>query len=264
MDWLTGEVIATLAAGVAVTLVLTIITSALSLLIGVSVGTLRLSATATIRWPATAFVEVFRNVPALIQIIFWAFAVPNLLPIDLRRDLLFDNAVMDALGAVTGLPIPYYGLAAVLGLSLNTAAHLADVFRSGVGAIPVEQLESVRTLGADRRAAFRALVLPSALRTSFPAISTRLIHNFKNTALASFVAVPELFHEIQASITETFLATEFLVLAALIYLSLSWLLTLGLDLVDARLHRGRTTLAPATAGRRFPGTGSAGGGSGRG
>lgn len=246
MDWLTGESIGALAGGLAVTVGLTIITSLASMAIGIAAGTLRLSNRPAIRRPATAFVEIFRNVPALIQIIFWAFAVPNLFPIEIRPQLFFNNPVMDVLRTVTGLQVPYYGLAAVLGLTLNTSAHLAEVFRSGVGTIPVEQLEGARTLGADRRQAFRAVILPSGLRASFPAITTRLVHNLKNTSLASFVAVPELFSEVQGSITRTFRATEYLLLAAVLYLVLTWLLTLLLNRIDDRLHRGQPT-----SGRRI-------------
>jgi len=98
--------------------------------------------------------------------------------------------------------------------------------------------DGARTLGAGPRTVYRAVLLPSGIRTAFPAISTRLIHNMKNTSLASFVAVPELFHEIQASITRTFRATEFLLLAAVMYLVLAWLMSVVLDLVDSRLRAG--------------------------
>ncbi|MGI9598653.1 MAG: ABC transporter permease subunit [Acidimicrobiales bacterium] len=236
LEFLTGETVRDLAGGLAVTLILTLVTSGLSVAIGVGVAGWRVSAKRRFRWPASTFIEVFRNVPALIQIIFWAFAVPNLVPAQSRPGVFFDNGVIDGLAAVTRLQLPYYALAAGLGLTLNTSAHLGDILRAGVGAVPANRVDSARTLGAGARTVYVAVILPSAIRTSFPAISTRLIHNMKNTALASFVAVPELFHEVQASITRTFRATEYLALAALLYLALSAILSLSLDRLDRRLQ----------------------------
>jgi len=238
-EWLTPETRGLLADGLMVTVVLTLITSALSFVLGLAVGTLRLTDNRLVRLSAGAFVEVFRNIPALIQIIFWAFAFPSVFSADVRRAIFFDNFMIDALGALTGLSVPYYGLAACLGLVLNTSAHLAELFRAGVGTLPREHVDAARSLGAGRRAVFWSILLPDGVRAVFPAMTTRLIHNMKNTALVSFVAVPDLFHAIQASITETFRATELLTLAAVMYLLLAIAMSGGLHQIDLLLHRGR-------------------------
>ncbi len=238
-DWLTEETIELLVRGVALTIALTVITGLLATIVGVGVGTARLSPRRRVRLPAVAYVEVFRNIPALIQIIFWAFAVPGIVPTDLRIAIFFDNGFMDALRSLSGIPVPYYGLAACLALVLNTSAYIAELFRAGVGTIPVQQLDASRTLGAGRWIAFRTVLLPGGLRAAFPALSTRLIHNMKNTALVSFVAVPDFFSGIQASIQETFRATEFLFLAAVVYLGLAAVMGTAFGIVDRRLHRAR-------------------------
>lgn len=245
IDWLTPETQDLLARGVVVTVVLTVITSVISFSLGVTSGTLRLADRRWIRLGAGAFVEVFRNIPALIQIIFWAFAFPSLFPQQLRADIFFDNAVIDFLSNVTGLSTPYYALAACLGLVLNTGAHLAELFRAGVGTLPQEHSDAARSLGAGRWAVFWTILLPGGVRAAFPAMTTRLIHNMKNTALASFVAVPDFFHAVQASITESFQATEFLTLAAVFYLLMSAGMSLLLRQFDIRLHRGRSRVRPA-------------------
>ncbi len=238
-DWLTPETVDLLVSGLVLTLGLTIVTSASSFVVGVAVGALRLSGNRARRAAAGTFVEVFRNVPALIQIIFWAFAFPSVFPPETRAALFFDNPIMTWLGGVTGLSLPYYALAACLGLTLNTGAHLAELFRAGVGTLPRVHVEAARLLGAGTRAVFWTIVLPGGIRGAFPAITTRLIHNMKNTALASFVAVPELFQAVQASITRSFRAVEFLTLAAALYLMLSTAMAALLRRVDIRLHRGR-------------------------
>ncbi|MEM9611652.1 MAG: amino acid ABC transporter permease [Actinomycetota bacterium] len=226
----------TFGAGLALTVALTVLTGVASFAVAVPVAGLRLASSRRLRWPVVAYIEVFRNVPALIQIIFWAFALPTLFPMQIRQRLFFDNAVVDALGAVTGIPLPYYGLAAALGLTLNTSAHLAEILRGGMQSVPRQHVDAARSLGAGRRAAFLSVLVPAGIRAAFPAVSTRLIHNMKNTALASFVAVPELFSRVQGEITRTFDATRLLLVAAVMYLLLAWLMTVLLAAVDARLR----------------------------
>jgi len=237
--WLDPATLSSLANGVLITVALTVITGTLGSVIGVTIGTMRMSGSRAVRLGAGAFVEVFRNIPALIQVIFWAFAFPSLFGPDTRSALFFDNWLWNALGPLTGIPIPYYAVAASAGLVLNTGAHLAEIFRAGAGSVPNNEVETATMLGAGRWSVLSSIVIPGALRSSFPAITTRLIHNLKNTALVSFVAVPDLFHAMQGAITQSFRATELLTLTALSYLVLSAGLAWLLGLADVRLHRGR-------------------------
>ena len=126
-EWLTAELSGEIARGVVVTVALTLITSVLSFAVGVLAAIGRRSSHVWTRRISAGFVEIFRNVPALILLIFFAFAVPNVFPADLRRTLFFDNVVVDALGMITTLPLPYYAIAAIVALTANTGAHLAEV-----------------------------------------------------------------------------------------------------------------------------------------
>jgi polar amino acid transport system permease protein len=235
--WLADETIRLLLDGLLLTLALTAATSIASLALGILVGTMRLSGRRAWRRMAGAFVDIHRNVPALVLIIFWAFAVPNLFPQPLRSVVFFDNSLMDWLSVLTGLSLPFYLLAAALALTLNTAAYIAELFRAGVGTIRRQQLDAARTLGAAQRSCFWRLILPQGVRAAFPAMSTRLIHNMKNTALASFVAVPEFFQATQSAMTATFRAVEFLALATVTYLALSFGFAILLEAVERRLSR---------------------------
>jgi len=243
--WVDGETLALLADGLAVTVVVTVITGVLAFVVGIAIGTARLSESRALSVCGSTFVEVFRNIPALIQIIFWGFAFPSVFPEETRRIVFFDNQLWDLLGAMSGIPIPYYAVAACVGLVMNTGAHLAELFRAGARAIPSAQLEAARSLGADRREVYWAILVPGALRVAFPAITTRLVHNLKNTALVSFVAVPDLFHAMQAAINESFRASQLLALTAAMYLALSLGLAALLGRVDVWLHRGRETRVAA-------------------
>ena len=222
LDWLTPDLLDLLLQGLLLTVVLTAVTAALALVLGIAAGTMRLSRNRFAGGLAVLHVELHRNMPALVLMIIWAFALPNLFPPELRRSLFFDNAFLHWLSSWSGLSLPYYTLAAGVALVLNTSAYLAELFRAGVGAIPQQHVDAARTLGASRLKLFWRVLLPQGLRTVFPAISTRLIHHLKNTALAAFVATPEFFHSAQTAITRTFLALEFLMLAAIVYLLLAF------------------------------------------
>jgi polar amino acid transport system permease protein len=236
MDWLSPELGRLLARGLLYTIALTLITTVLSLFVGIFVGSLRVSGRPLLSRAAGVYVEIFRNIPALVLIIFFAFAVPNLFAVEYRQPLFFDNVLMNWAEGVSGLSLPYYMLAVITALTLNTSAYLAELFRAGVGTIPRQIVDAARSLGATRTAVYKQILLPQGIRAAFPAIATRLIHNMKNTALASIVAVPEFFHATQTAITRTFFALQFLLLAALIYLLLSASFAALLRQVERRLE----------------------------
>jgi polar amino acid transport system permease protein len=236
LDWLSPESGALLLRGLALTIGLTGVTSLLALALGIGIGLLKILNRPIIPKIASAYIEIHRNIPALVLIIFWTFAFPNIFPLELRSKVFYNNPVINATSTFTGLSVPYYVLAAGFGLTLNTSAYLAELFRAGVGTIPSDLLEAARTLGAPKAALLRRIIIPQGIRGAFPAIATRLIHNMKNTALAAFVATPEFFHSIQTAITHSFRAVELLLLAAVVYLLLAFGFSAILRWVENRLN----------------------------
>ena len=235
LDWLTPGIQSQVLDGLVVTLWLTAITSVAAIIVGYRAGLALLGDNRLGHVVAATFVQIFRNVPALILVIFFGFAVPNVVPLDARQTLFFDNDVVDLVGSLTGVPIPYYAMAATFALTLNTGAHLAEIFRSGFSSVPQSRIDVARSLGASHADALRSVVAPIGIRIAFPAVSNRLIHNLKNTSLASFLAVPELFQVVQSSISRTFRATDILVFAALLYLALAFALSILLSLIGRLL-----------------------------
>ena len=127
------------------------------------------------RWvylPATAFVEFFRNTPVLVQILWFYYALPILLPFQIS-------------------PLA----AAALGISLNSAAFSAEIYRGGIESIDRGQAEAARALGMTAAQAMRRIILPQALRRMLPALTNRGIEIFKMTTLASAVAYVELLQQ---------------------------------------------------------------------
>jgi polar amino acid transport system permease protein len=154
------------------TLRLFAICATVGLSLGLVVGLARTAHSKAVYLAATAFVEFFRNTPVLVQILWFYFALPILLPFEIS-------------------PLS----AAALGISLNSAAFSAEIYRGGIESIERGQAEAARALGMTHAQAMRRIILPQALRRMLPALTNRGIEIFKMTTLASAVAYVELLQE---------------------------------------------------------------------
>jgi len=227
------EYLPLLGRGLVVTLLLTLLSSSLAVGLGWAGAAVSASGRGMGRWLVCSSIEVFRNVPALVQVFFWSFAFPLLLPRDVRVPLMFNNAPLAWLQEQTGVHA-YYFLALALSLSLNTAAYLAEIFRAGIESVSGDQIAAGLALGLTQRQVMRDVVLPQALHVSFPALTGRLVHNLKNTSLAAFVPVPDLFSALQTGTSRTFRALEFLIAGGVMYIVLGWLMSVCLMRADRR------------------------------
>jgi His/Glu/Gln/Arg/opine family amino acid ABC transporter permease subunit len=186
-----------LLAGTATTVLLTVLTMVIAVPCGMAVAALRLYAWAPVRAAATAYVELFRNLP-LILVVYWAFYV---LPI------------------TTGLGLSPLatGLAA---LALNVTAYNAETFRAGINSIRKGQVEAAMALGMSLPQALRRAVIPQALRRVLPVLASTWVSLFKDTSLVSVIAVSELAYVSMQIRSQTFRVLEMLTAMAAIY----WLL----------------------------------------
>ena len=161
-----------LVAGAIGTLRLFAICAVAGLSLGLVVGLMRHARSRWAYLPSTAFVEFFRNTPVLVQILWFYYALPILLPFEIS---------------------PF--AAAALGISLNSAAFSAEIYRGGIESIDRGQAEAARALGMSAAQAMRRVILPQALRRMLPALTNRGIEIFKMTTLASAVAYAELLQQ---------------------------------------------------------------------
>ena len=186
-----------LVAATGTTILLTIATMAIAVPCGLIVAALRLYAWAPVRTLATAYVELFRNLP-LILVVFWAFYV---LPI------------------LTGLGLSPLatGLAA---LALNVTAYNAETFRAGINSIRRGQSEAALALGMSRVQALRRVIVPQSVRRITPVLASTWVSLFKDTSLVSVIAVSELAYSAMQVRAQTFRVLEMLTAMAAIY----WLL----------------------------------------
>jgi polar amino acid transport system permease protein len=161
-----------LLAGAAGTLRIFVICLVVGLILGLLVGLGRYSKLRLAYIPASIFVEFFRNTPVLVQILWFYFAMPMLMPFEIS-------------------PL----MAASLGISLNSAAFSGEIFRAGIQSLERGQWEGARALGMSQTQAMRRVILPQAIKRMLPALTNRAIEIFKMSTLASAVAYVELLQQ---------------------------------------------------------------------
>ena len=158
-------------------------------------------------WPCrlfvSAYVEYHRNVPLLVQVLFWYFGMPELLPEVVREWLYAHNAELSL---------------AAIALGLGSAAYIAEDIRSGLRAIPGTQFEAARALGASYLQCMRFVIVPQAVRISIPPLVGRALLLFKNTSVAMAIGVMELTYQAREIENETYRTFATFGAATLMYL----------------------------------------------
>ncbi len=183
--------------GLVLTIELWGVAFALGLAGGLTVSFARISGRAWLNGPAIAYVELFRNTPVLVQLIWFYYAFPI--------------ALGHQLTPVT---------AAILGLTLNTSAYCAEIFRGGILAVPRGQWEGAKALGMTRAATMRRVILPQVLKHMLPAFTNRGIELAKVTSLASLLTVQEIMYQGRLLSSTYYRPLEILTVVALIYFGL--------------------------------------------
>ncbi len=202
--------------GVEVTLAYTAGTVLLGLVLGLLIGLGRLSTSRLVNIPLIGLIEVFRCTPLLVQIVWFYYALP----------------------VVLGLQIPAV-VAATLVLSLYTAAFYAEIFRGGIASIERGQWDAARALGLRPWHVMRLVVLPQAVRRMVPPFLNQSIIQLKNTSLVSTIAVPDLLYQGTLITADTYRPLEVYTAVAVIYFALLFPATRLVQWYEGRLSRGR-------------------------
>lgn len=182
-----------------------------ALVFGLIVALFRLARWRLLRWPAIVYVEAFRGTPALVQLFVIYFGLP---------DLGFQ-------------PSPFQ--AAIVGLGLNGAAYISEVYRAGIESIHRGQMEAALSIGMTPARAMRYIILPQALRTMLPPLTNFAIVLLKDTALVFTVGILEIMAISRQLVTETLQSGIIYPMAGVIYLCM----TIPMARMAARLERAK-------------------------
>ncbi len=219
--------------GVKITLLLLAVTTVTSLCLGTVIAIMRISRIKVLRILGTLYVEIFRNIPGLFWILFFYFVFPELLPFGLGEKL---NSYL------------YYPVVAgILGLTVDNAAYISDILRSGRLAIPHGQREAAISTGLNRVQQYLYVLLPQMFRVTLPPLGTRMVHNFKNTSLCMAITAPELTWATQQIESLTFRGIEATAVATLFYIGLSGIMVTIIILLEKYLKIGISSISRSRA-----------------
>ncbi|MDR6558130.1 polar amino acid transport system permease protein [Arthrobacter pascens] len=226
----------TIVRGLMLTIFLTFASMALGTLLGLGLAIMRGSSIKPIAATAGAYITIFRGTPVLVQLIFW-FNVSALYP-NLTIGIPFTDigtAVdMNALMA----PIT----AALVGLTLNEAAYMAEIIRGGFSSVGKGQIEAADSLGMSGAMKMRKVIIPQAMPSIIPATGNQVIGMFKGTSLVSVLGVAELLQSAQLIYARTYETIPLLIVASLWYLVMTLLLSYPQSKLEQKYSRATSRL----------------------
>ena len=208
--------------GLATTVHLSLVAWVIALTLGIMIGAIRMARSRVLRTIGTIYVEVFRNIPLLVQLFTWFFVFPLLLP----RDWMLSWNRLDN--------VPY--LTAIIGLSMFTAARVAEQIRSGISSIPKGQFQAALSTGLTTTQTYRYVVIPYAFRVMIPAIASEFLTTFKNSALTLTIGVTEITQAARSIESWSFRGIEAYSVASVTYLATTASVLLFMGWLEHRLR----------------------------
>jgi len=185
----------------------------IAMAVGIAVGVGRTVPSRPIRFICTAYVELFRNVPLLVQLFLWYFVVPELVPDDAGRWMKRD------------MPNPEY-VTAVVALGLYTASRVAEQVRAGIEAVGKGLTKAAYANGLSVGQTYRHVLLPISFRMIVPPMTSEFLTIFKNSSLALTIGLLELTAQSRQIAEYTFQGFEAYAAATVIYISIALLATI--------------------------------------
>jgi general L-amino acid transport system permease protein len=237
--------------GLANTLRVSLIGILAATLLGATVGVFRLSKNFLLRTLAAAYVEFIRNSPLLVQLFFWYALITEGLPAPrealhplpgvflTNRGFYFPlpgNApVLEGFNFAGGMVVTPEFATLLVGLSIYTAAFIAEIVRAGVLAVSRGQWEAAFAIGLTRAQALRRVVMPQALRVIIPPAASQYLNIAKNSSLAVAIGYPDLVAVANTAINQTGQAIEGVAIIMAVYLTISLSISALMNWYNARI-----------------------------
>ncbi|MHC0065553.1 amino acid ABC transporter permease [Nostoc sp. UIC 10890] len=205
----------------------------LTTIVGIGAGIARLSDNWLVRNITMVYVDIFRNTPLLLQLLFWYFAVFLSFPKTENKISLWGFIGVSQ----NGLELPWFTLspefsALLLGLTFYTGAFIAEIVRGGIQSVPKGQWEAARSLGLKPGLAMRLVIFPQALRVIIPPLTSQYLNLTKNTSLAIAIGYPDIYFVASTTFNLTGKAVEVILLIMLTYLTLSLTISVVMNLFN--------------------------------
>jgi glutamate/aspartate transport system permease protein len=220
----TGTYLGWLISGLGWTLATALLAWLIALALGATIGTLRTTPLAWVVRLGNAYVELFRNIPLLVQMFLWYFVLPELLP--------------RTLGDAMKQMVPPWGSfwPAVLCLGFYTSARVAEQVRAGIQSLPRGQRMAGTALGLTLPQAYRHVLLPQAFRIILPPLTSEFMNIIKNSAVALTIGLVELTARARSMQEFSFQVFEAFTAATVIYVCVTLVVVFGMRRVEKRVQ----------------------------
>ncbi len=209
--------------GLWVTLEVSLLAVFLGIIIGLFTGLARISKNPALRWTAITYIELIRGSPLLVQIFIWYFVLGTMF-----------NTLLAQQGMGQLSPL-WYGVAA---LALFAGAYVAEIVRAGIQSIHFGQMEAARSLGMTYPQSMRYIILPQAFRRILPPLAGQFISLIKDSSLLGIIAIRELTKATREVVTTSLQPFELWFIAALLYLVLTFSLSMFVQYLERRTAIG--------------------------
>lgn len=226
--------------GLVITLSLTVVVMVVGTLAGLIIAVLRMSKNRFVSGTAWAYINFFRGIPLLIQIIFW-YNIAALFP-TLSIGAPFGPTIMEM--DTNTLITPF--TAAVVALTLNEAAYMAEIIRGGFIGVDRGQYEAAEAIGMTPRGVL-LVVLPQAIRIIIPPTANQVITTLKNTALVSVIGLADILHSAQIIYANNYQTIPLLISATLWFLVLTGILSYFQSIIEQHYSKGYKPRTKRTA-----------------
>lgn len=206
--------------GLWITLKLSVIATIAGIIIGIIGGIARISSNPALKWTTMVYVEIIRGSPLMVQILIWYF--------------VFGTVINDLLAAygLGRLPAFWYGVAS---LACFAGAYVTEIVRAGIQSIHRGQTEAARSLGMSYAQSMRYIILPQAMRRILPPLAGQFISLIKDSSLLGIIAIRELTKAAREVVTATLQPFEVYFLAAILYLVLTFSLSMIVQKLEKRM-----------------------------
>jgi polar amino acid transport system permease protein len=205
--------------GMWITLKVSLYSIVFGILIGLLGGIARISSNPALKWAAITYVEIIRGSPLLVQIFIWYFVFATLV----------NNILMHY--SLPEIPAIYYGVAS---LACFTGAYVTEIVRAGIQSIHKGQSEASRSLGMTGAQSMFYIILPQAMRRILPPLAGQFISLVKDSSLLGMIAIRELTKATREAITVSLQPYEFWFVCAIMYLVLTFTLSMFVQHLERR------------------------------
>jgi len=210
--------------GLICTLSLSALTVVFGFILALIIALVRLSKVRPFDWIATAYVEVFRATPMLVQLFIVYY-------------VLFANITLPSFKMFGFIRFERF-LPGVVALSMNSGAYLSEIIRAGIQSIDLGQTEASRSLGLTGAQTMKHVILPQAIKNILPAIANEFVTIIKESSICYTIGVQEIMYAVNATKGATYRIAEPLIIATLVYFCLTFPTSKIIAFFERRMSRG--------------------------